>query len=173
MANYLLLNQSQVFNGLGTLTFTVPTTGNYSVVFSTTVPRAAPVGDGAGSGTGLGSGAGGGDATGFAKGGNGTGQGGVGQGFGAVANNYNQPPNYGSNETMGAAVSSALVVLVKNNGSTVFTAPTLGSRQSAMQFKYPFQATAADSVTVVLSSVNASDNQLNGVTSVVAVEQGF
>lgn len=173
MANFLILNQNQVFNGLGTLTFTVPTTGNYNVQYQGTVPEAVPVDAGAGSGVGLGSGAGGGDATGFAKGGNGTGQGGVGQGFGAVPNNYNQPSSYGSNATPGAAVSSALVVLVKNNGSTIFTAPVLSATQSSLQFKYSFQATAADSVTVVLSSANASDAVLNGLTSNISIGQGL
>lgn len=171
MANFLLLNQSQVFNGLGTLTFTVPTTGNYNVQFQTTVPEAIRNGDGAGSGTGLGSGAGGG-GEGFTGGDLGLGHGGVGQGFGA-GNGYQQPPSYGSNETTTPAVSSALVVLVKNNGSTIFTAPTFTVTQSAMQFKYSFQATAADSVTVVLSSANASDNTLNGLTSTVSIGQGF
>lgn len=171
MANYLLVNQTQVFNGLGTLTFTVPTTGAYNVQFQTTVPEALATGDAAGSGTGLGAGTGGG-GTGFTGGDLGTGHGGVGQGFG-TGNSYQQPPASGSNETSGAAVNSALVVLVKNNGATVFTAPTLTATQSSLQFKYSFLATAADSVTVVLSSVNASDNALNGVTSNISIGQGL
>lgn len=173
MANYLLLNQTQVFNGLGTLTFTVPTTGSYNVLFSTTVPEALAPGSGAGSNKGLGSGVGGGTLYGFAVGGAGTGHGAAGQGFGSDTAGYQQPPSYGSNQTSGSATSSALSVLVKDNGSTVFTAPTLTATQSAMQFKYPFQATAGHSITVVLSSANASDNTLNGLTSNVSVGQGL
>lgn len=173
MANILILNQPQVWNGLGTLTYTVPTTGNYSVVFQTTVPEAVATGDGAGSGTGLGSGAGGGDAYGFAGGGVGTSHGATGQGFGAVPNNYQQPPSYGSNQTLGAVVSSSLVVVVKNGVTTIFTAPSLTPSQSAYQFKFAFQATAADVLTVVLTSSNANDNQLNSVKSIISIQQGF
>lgn len=173
MANYLLLNQPQVFNGLGTLTFTVPTTGNYNVQFQCTVPEALATGDGAGSGTGLGSGVGGGTLYGFAVGGAGTSHGAKGQGFGTDTSGYNQPPSYGSNQTSGSAVSSALSVLVKDNGSTIFTAPTLTATQSSMQFKKSFQATAGHSITVVLSSVNASDAVKNGVVSTTSISQGF
>lgn len=171
MANYLLLNQPQVFVGLGTLTFTVPTTSNYNVKFSATVPVADPQGDGGGSGTGLGSGAGGG-ANGFSDGGQGTGNGGVGQGFG-TGSGYPQPLASGSNQTAGTAVSSALSVLVKDNGSTIFTAPTLGASQGALEFSYSFQATAAHSITVVLASANASDATLNGVISTTAIGEGL
>lgn len=171
MANYLILNQPQVWNGLGTLTYTVPTTGNYNVRMSITVPQAVTQGDGAGSNTGLGSGTGGG-AQGFILGDRGTGFGGVGQGFG-TGNNYQQPSVQGSNETSGPTVSSGVSVLVKNNGSTVFTAPALTATQSALQFKFALQATAADSITVVIASATASDNGLNGVESIVALNQGL
>lgn len=173
MANYLILNQNQVFNGLGTLSFVVPTTGNYNVRCQTTVPQAWPTGDGAGSGTGLGSGAGGGDIVGFAAGGSGTSNGGMGQGFGAVPNNYQQPPAYGSNETMGDAVSSGVSILVKDNGSTIYTAPTLGVAESALQFNFGFQATAGHTITVVIASSTASDEGLNGVISNVSIGEGF
>jgi len=173
MANYLLLNQPQVFVGLGTLTFTVPTTGNYNVQVSVTVPQALATGDGAGSGQGLGSGAGGGDPVGFADGGGGTGVGGVGQGFGAVPNNYQQPPAYGSNATTGPAVSSGLSIVVNDNGSPIFTAGSFTATQSAQQFKYSFQATAGHSITVVLSSSTASDKTLNGLVSTTTIGQGF
>jgi len=172
MANYLLLNQPQVFVGLGTLTYTVATTGNYNVQVQVTVPEALPTGDGAGSGAGPGSGAGGGDAYGFAGGGI-SAAGGVGQGFGAVPNNYQQPPSYGSNQTSGAAVSSGLSIVVNKNGSPIYTATAPTATQSAQQFKYSFQATAADSITVVFSSSTASDKGLNGVTSITSINQGF
>ncbi len=171
MANYLLLNQPQVFNGLGTLTFTVPSTGNYNVQVSATVPEAVPTGDGAGSNTGLGSGTGGG-GEGFTSGDLGLGHGGVGQGFGA-GNGYQQPPAYGSNETMGSPVSSGVSIVVNDNGTPIFTAPTLSATQSAQQFKYSFQATSGHSITVVLASSTASDKGLSGVTSITSIGQGF
>lgn len=171
MANYLLLNQPQVWNGLGTLTYVIPTTGQYNVQMSITVPEALATGDGAGSGTGLGSGSGGG-GQGFVLGDRGTGYGGVGQGFG-TGNNYQQPPSYGSNQTSGSAVSSGVSILVKNGASTIFTAPTLTATQSALQFQYGFQATAADVITVVIASATASDNELNGVKSQISINQGL
>lgn len=171
MANTLILNQNQVWNGTGTLTHTIATTGNYNVKFQCVVPQAPPVGDGAGSGTGLGSGAGGG-GEGFTGGDLGTGHGGVGQGFG-TGNGYPQPPSYGSNETLGAAVSSGLTVIVKNGASTIFTAPTFAVAQSAMQFTYGFIATAADVITVVLASSTSSDKGLNSVVSNVSIGQGL
>jgi len=171
MANYLILNQNQVFNGLGTLTFTIPTTGQYNVQCQITVPEAVPTGSGAGSNKGLGSGTGGG-GEGFTGGDLGTGHGGVGQGFGA-SNGYQQPSAQGSNQSSGAAISSGVSVLVKNNGSTIYTAPAFAVAQSALQFKFGFAATAADSITVVIGSSTASDNNLSGVTSNVSVGQGL
>lgn len=168
MANVLQLNKSQIFNGLGTLTYTVPTTGTYSVGAQVTVPQGWNTGDGAGSGTGLGSGAGGGDAAGFARGGISGTAGGVGQGFGPVANLYPQPPLYGSNELIGAQVSTGLTVVVNKNGSAVYTAPTLGAAQSAIQFKTAFQLTAADVITVVIGnplSLSSSNNTRLAVAS--------
>lgn len=171
MATYLLVNKPYVLNGLGTLTFTVPATGNYNVQFQCTVPEAVATGSGAGSGQGLGAGTGGG-GQGFVLGDQGTGYGGVGQGFG-TGNNYQQPPAAGSNQSAGDAVSSGLSVLVKDNGSTIFTAPVLAEAQSSMQFKKSFQATSGHSITVVLASSTDSDNGLNGVQSITSVSQGF
>jgi len=108
MSNILILNQSYVMVGLGTVTFTIPVTGLYNVQFQTT----------------------------------------------------EVPP-------------SSLVVLVKNNGSTVYTAPTITPTQSALQFKYGQPFTAADVVTVVLSSSAAIDSALNNVKSIVSIGQGL
>ena len=173
MANVLQLNKSQVFNGLGTLTYTVTTAGAYSVGTQVTVPSALATGDGGGSGAGPGSGAGGGDPTGFAKGGNGTGVGGVGQGFGPVANNYPQPPLYGSNQTFGPAVTSGVTVVVNQNGSPIYTAPVFTATQSSLQFKFGFLAALNDVITVVLASSTLSDKQTSGVTSNVFIQQGL
>jgi hypothetical protein len=97
MANYLLLNQNQVFNGLGTLTFNVPatvmvpgsgqfiTTSNvpFTVRCQVTVPQADAQGAGAGSGSDQGLGMLGG-TQGIGQGSNlSLGNGGTGLGFGA------------------------------------------------------------------------------------------
>jgi hypothetical protein len=171
MANYLLLNQPQVFNGVGTLTYVIPTTGAYNVAVSSTVPEAIAPGSGAGSQKGLGSGAGGG-GTGFTGGDLGTGHGGVGQGFG-TGNSYQQPPSYGSNQTSGSAVSTGLTIVVNDNGTPIFTAGTFTATQSAQQFKTGFLATAGHTITVVFASSTASDNKLSGVTSIVSINQGL
>jgi hypothetical protein len=170
---FLILNQSQIFNGLGTLTFIVPKSGTYSVGAQVTVPEAKPTGDGAGSGKGPGSGAGGGDVAGFARGGDGLGDGGVGQGFGPVANVYPQPPPYPSNQTFGPQVTSGVTVVVNQNGTPVYTSPTLGVDQKAMQFRQGFQFVLNDSVTVVIGSGVATDQQLSGVSSNVFIQQGY
>lgn len=244
MANTLILDKPFVFNGLGTLTYTVATTGNYNVKVQTTVPAAPLEGFGAGSGadqglgatggfpgaqsilqsnsngqtglgtnfptpiplatttpnlpstalgsgnTGLGSGgsendnatgngsghgagAGGGDEAGFARGGLGTSDGGVGQGFGPSVSGYGQPPVNVVTPTTFPAISSGVTIVVNQNGSPVFTAPTIGQSQSAQQFKFSLQCTATDVITVVLSSSTASDEQLSGVQSNVSIGTGF
>lgn len=68
---------------------------------------------------------------------------------------------------------SGLSILVKNGASTIFTAPTIGQTQGALQFKYSFQATAADVITIVLSSSAASDQPINNVKSIMSIGQGF
>lgn len=191
MANYLILNQNQVFNGLGTLTYSVTSTEAYNVRVQVTMPEAVAINSnvtadsngigaglvsgqlavGGGSGAGLGAGTGGG-GEGFTGGDLGTGHGGVGQGFGA-GNSYQQPPSAGSNVTANSPVTSQLSIVVNVNGSPVYTATTPAVAQSALQFKTSFLATSGDSITVVLSSAASSDNQLNGVTSNVSIGQGL
>lgn len=171
MANYLVLNKPQVWNGLGTLSYVIPTTGQYNVQVELTVPEAIAQGSNAGSGLGLGSGTGGG-AQGFTGGDLGTGHGGVGQGFGE-GNDYQQPSVQGSNQVAGPSVSSSVTVVVNDNGSPIFTAPAFKFQQSALQFKYGFQATAGHTITVVLASATASDSGLNGVKSNISISEGF
>ena len=169
MANILLLNQPQVNVGLPTLNFTVPSASIYRIACQVTVPSALGAGDGAGSGTGLGSGAGGGDALGFSAGGSPLGNGGVGQGFGPVPNNYKQPIASGSNQTSSPDVTSSLSIVVKQNGSTVYTAPAIAPTQSALQFTLDLLCAASDAIQVVFSSSNANDNLLNTIKSSVGI----
>ena len=67
---------------------------------------------------------------------------------------------------------SGVTVLVKQNGATIFTAPTLGQTQGAFQFKFSFLGTAADAISVVISSALAIDAVINNVKSIVSIGQG-
>lgn len=108
MANILLLNQPFVSVGLGTSTFTVPSTGVYYVSVQST----------------------------------------------------ETPP-------------TSLSIVVNQNGSPIYTAPVITPTQSALQLKTSFPATAADVITVVLSSAAAIDNQLNTLKTTVALGNGL
>ena len=72
---------------------------------------------------------------------------------------------------------SGISILVKKNGSTIFTAPALAIAQGAIQFKFGFSAVATDAISVVISSSqtgpSAIDNQLNTVKSTVYIQQGL
>lgn len=68
---------------------------------------------------------------------------------------------------------SGLSVVVNQNGSPIFTAPTLSPTQIAQQFKVAINCTANDVITVVLSSASAIDNQLNTVKSTISIQEGF
>lgn len=107
MTQYLIQETNQILNGLGTLTFTVPTTGVYNVKCQSTF----------------------------------------------------QP-------------GSSLAILVKNNGATKYTAPAPTPTQTALQFQTDLLLTAADSVTVVLSSAAAVDNTLNAIQSNISIGSG-
>lgn len=107
MSQILNLNSPFMLTGLDTLTFTIPSTGLYSVqVQSTEVPP------------------------------------------------------------------SGIVIVVKQNGSTVYTAPTLTPTQGAVQFRQVFNFTAADAIQVVLSSGSAIDSVANNVKSTIYIQQG-
>lgn len=67
---------------------------------------------------------------------------------------------------------SGLSVLVKNGVTTIFTAPTITPTQISMQFKTSFLAAATDVITVVVSSVAATDNLLNSVKSITSIGTG-
>lgn len=191
MANTLILNQPQVFNGVGTLTYTVPTgtaTQLYTVVVQATFPMSPPINAkvspatgigfgtlgfmGAGSGSGLGAGTGGG-GEGFTKGDQGTGEGGVGQGFG-TGNDYQQPPSAASNVTAQSPQTSSLSIVVNKNAVAQYTSTAPVQFQSALQFQTaPISLAAGDVVTVVSSSSADIDNQKDGITITASIQQGF
>lgn len=68
---------------------------------------------------------------------------------------------------------SGLSVVVNVGGSPVYTAPTITPTQSALQFDKQMSLTAADVVTVVLSSSSAIDALKNSVKSIITIEQGY
>jgi len=107
MSNILILNQPFVNVGLPTMTYTIPTTGLYSVLVQLTE---VPV--------------------------------------------------------------STLSVVVNQNGSPIFTAPTITPTQIAQQFKIPVVGTATDTISVVVSSSAATDKQLNSVKTTITIQQG-
>jgi hypothetical protein len=67
---------------------------------------------------------------------------------------------------------SSLVITVKQNGTTRYTAPAFTPTQSALEFNTDLIVAAADSITVNFTSSAAVDNQLNSIKSNVAVGQG-
>lgn len=129
--------------------------------------------DGAsGNGSGLGSGAGGGVLGGFSLGGGGASDGNKGGAFGADNSGYNQPSAYVNTPTSFAGILSQLAIVVKKNGSTVFTAPTIEGIQKGLQFSTSFLATAADLITVVFSSSLSADEQLIAIQANVNIVVG-
>lgn len=108
MSNILLLNRPFINIGLGTLTYTIPSTGFYSVAVALT----------------------------------------------------EVPP-------------SGVSVLVKDNSSTVFTAPVITPTQIAQQFKFSRYFTSGHTVDVVIDSSEDIDDGLNNVKAQVIIEEGF
>jgi len=72
---------------------------------------------------------------------------------------------------------SGLSVVIKKNGSTIYTSPALGIAQIGQQLKFGFSAVATDAISVIISSSQvgapALDNQLNTVKSTVYIQQGL
>lgn len=66
---------------------------------------------------------------------------------------------------------SGLSVLVKDNGSTVFTAPVIGQTQSAMKFDDVRAYTSGHTVTVVMAG-SGNDLLINSVKSICSISNG-
>lgn len=68
---------------------------------------------------------------------------------------------------------SSAQYVVNQNGSPVYTSPALTPFQTAEQInKVPLNCAVSDVITIVFSSANAIDAQLNTVKSIVSIEQG-
>ena len=68
---------------------------------------------------------------------------------------------------------SGVSVVVKQNSTTVYTAPTLSPTQIAQQFRYFQNYSAGDVISVILSSSTPIDLVANNVKATVAVGQGM
>ncbi len=69
--------------------------------------------------------------------------------------------------------ATGVVVIVKQDASTRFTAATEGETQGAQQFNYSRLYAAGEVISVVLSSSTASDKVANAVKAIVTVRQGL
>ena len=125
-----------------------------------------------GSGSGYGAGAGGGTLAEFSQGGGGLGDGSTGQGFGASSSGYNQPPAYTNTPTSFAGILSTLSIVVNQNGTPVYTMPTIAGRMETAQFYTNLLCNANDSITIVFSSSLAADQALNAIKANVSIEIG-
>lgn len=79
----------------------------------------------------------------------------------------------GGNGSQGAPIGSSLEVQVTQNGTPLITVSNPPATQGAGQFKIGFSATAADAISVVLSSSASIDKQLNTVKSIISIGQGL
>lgn len=159
--------------GLGFQNVATGTFGGFDAGGSGGVVGGGSISDNAsGNGSGYGSGAGGGTLGGFAQGGGGLGAGDKGLGFGAASSGYNQPYPVVNAPTSFAAILSSLSIVVNQNGSPVYTAPTIAGIQSALEFKAPLLVNAGDTITVVFSSALAADEALNVIKANLAIQVG-
>lgn len=78
----------------------------------------------------------------------------------------------GTAGTFGAPEQSGLVILLKNNSTILQTSAFPSPTQPLLGAAISFNATAADTVTVVLSSLSGADNALNAVKSIMNIYAG-
>ncbi len=69
--------------------------------------------------------------------------------------------------------ATGVSVIVKQNASTVYTAPTEGQTETYQKFKYSQIYADADVIGVVISSSTATDLVANAVKAIVTVRQGL
>lgn len=94
---------------------------------------------------------------------------------GLITDTYTVPSTglYNLNAQITEIPPSGLSIVVNQNGSPVYTAPTLTPTQDAIQFKVDLNCVAADVITLVLSSSNANDLLLESVKTNVSIGQGY
>lgn len=69
--------------------------------------------------------------------------------------------------------ATGISAVVKQGASTVYTAPTEGQTETFQKFRYTQLYSAADVISVILTSSTATDKALNAVKATVAVRQGL
>lgn len=75
--------------------------------------------------------------------------------------------------TYPAPVSSGVSYVVNQNGSPVYTSPPITPAQIALQSATTILCAVSDVITVVFSSSQAIDAQLNTVKEIVSINQGL
>lgn len=68
---------------------------------------------------------------------------------------------------------SALAITVKQNGSTVYTAPVIAQTQTALQFQTNIPCDLTDIITVNLTSSAAQDAQINNIKTTCQIMNGL
>ena len=69
--------------------------------------------------------------------------------------------------------TSGLSVVVKQNGTTIFTSTALTATQNHFEVKVPINGMAADAISVVIASSTAIDQAPQTVKSIVTVSGGM
>ncbi len=69
--------------------------------------------------------------------------------------------------------ASSVSIVIRKNGSIVYTAPAITPSQSALQFKFDFLAATDDVMLVTLASAAAIDNAKNNIKSIISIGQGL
>lgn len=95
------------------------------------------------------------------------------EGLGTISHTIASTGNYNVRCNITEIPPSSLAIIVQKNAVTIYTAPVVSTTQSALQFKTSFQATAADAITIVLSSGAAVDNELNNIKTNCSIASGF
>ena len=99
--------------------------------------------------------------------------------YNVIVNAFVQNAIIGNGAGAGVAItaptvtSSGVSYVVNQNGSPVFTSATITPSQTALESKTELICAVSDVITVVFTSSNAIDKQLNSVQSIVAIEQGI
>jgi hypothetical protein len=68
--------------------------------------------------------------------------------------------------------SSSISFSVTQNGTPIYTSPSLSSAQQEFQFKLSMNCAMNDALVVSLSSSNPNDAQLNTVKSLILIGEG-
>ncbi len=80
---------------------------------------------------------------------------------------------YNATAQMTAPPGTGLTLILKQNGTTIYTSPVFGQTQTALQVKFDFQATAADVIEFEFTSTVTEDAALNVIQAVIQVGQGY